>query len=341
MTVRTSPAQPAVSIIITCYNYESYVAQAIESALGQTFTDLEVIVVDDGSTDRSADVISRYADRIRSIRKENGGFISACQTGLSESNGRFVLFLDADDVLDPNLLAEAAPYLTTRVSKIQFKLQPTDAAGADFGDPFPKSVKGFGSEFLIAEIAKRGCYDTPPTSGNIYRRDVYTQLGSLDYDYGIDGVAYLFAPFVGDVIFLATTLGRYRLHGSNMSSVGSAQPARIRRDNDVFAKRLEHLGQLLEARGDPAQFVKPAGEYQYCLERVVQLRLLAGEKIPMEERFAYLKSIVRERAGAQRYLYLLFGTLAAFLPRKLALDLIAFRNDPAASPRVRSLLAKH
>ncbi len=340
MTVASGGAAPAVSIIISCYNYEAYVAQAIESALAQTFDDFEVIVVDDGSTDRSADVISRYADRVQSIRRENGGSIKACMTGLAASSGRFILFLDADDVLEPNLLAEVAPYLNDSVSKIQFMLQPIDAQGARIGRPFPKAGDTFSSETLKAEIARQGCYSTPPTSGNTYRRDVYSELGSLEYDYGIDGVAYLLAPFIGDVVFVEKPLGLYRLHGSNMSGAGMMNPARMLRDSDVFAKRLSHLVQMLDARGIDSHAINPSIEFQYRLERLIHGRLARGDRIPLRERGAYLRSILRERRGFDRVVYWLFGAISVFAPRKLALSIVEVRNNPAATPWLRSIVTR-
>jgi hypothetical protein len=250
------------------------------------------------------------------------------------------MFLDADDVLETTALAQAAPFLTDSVSKIQFKLQPIDAIDLNIGEPFPKSVQGFNSEFLKAEIARCGCYSTPPTSGNIYRRDVYTQLGSIDYDYGIDGVAYLLAPFIGDVVFVDGTLGRYRLHGNNMSGAGIMNPTRIRRDGDVFVKRLSHLVQLLEDNGIDAAAIRPLGDYQYRLERLIHGRLVERERIPMRDRIAYLRSIGRERRGTDRAIYMVFGALSVFAPRKLALSVVRARNDPAAYPRLRAMIAR-
>lgn len=88
-----------VSIIIPCYNYEQYIAQAIESALSQTYSDVEVIVVNDGSTDSSAEAITPYADEITYIETENHGACHARNTGWRRATGRYIKFLDADDTL--------------------------------------------------------------------------------------------------------------------------------------------------------------------------------------------------------------------------------------------------
>lgn len=93
-----------VSIIIPNYNYGMYVSQAIRSALNQTIRPFEVIVVDDGSTDNSTEVIKKYP--VRLLKQKNQGVVEAKNNGFHNSKGRFVLFLDADDILQPNAIEE-------------------------------------------------------------------------------------------------------------------------------------------------------------------------------------------------------------------------------------------
>jgi glycosyltransferase involved in cell wall biosynthesis len=95
---------PSVSIIIPVYNYERYVAEAIESALAQTYADCEVVVVDDGSTDGSAEIARGYGERARLISKRNAGLSAARNTGIEESRGELLVFLDADDRLMPGMV---------------------------------------------------------------------------------------------------------------------------------------------------------------------------------------------------------------------------------------------
>ncbi len=93
-----------VSIIIPCYNAETYVGQAIESALAQTYRPVEVVVVDDGSTDGSLDIIKSFGDRIRCISGPNRGGGAARNRGLELADGALIQFLDADDILHPRKL---------------------------------------------------------------------------------------------------------------------------------------------------------------------------------------------------------------------------------------------
>jgi len=96
---------PEVSIVIPAHNAARYVGQAIESVLGQTFGDNEVILVDDGSTDDTASVIEGFGSEIRQIRQANSGVSVARNRGIAESTGRYVAFLDADDTWMPEKLA--------------------------------------------------------------------------------------------------------------------------------------------------------------------------------------------------------------------------------------------
>jgi glycosyltransferase involved in cell wall biosynthesis len=95
-------AQPLVSILINNYNYASFLNQAIDSALAQTYENLEVIVVDDGSTDSSREVIAQYGNRIVPVIRNNGGQASAFNAGFAASRGDVICFLDSDDLFLPD-----------------------------------------------------------------------------------------------------------------------------------------------------------------------------------------------------------------------------------------------
>ncbi len=100
-------SQPEISIIIPLYNKERYIEKVLCSVLDQTFQDYEVIVVDDGSTDNSISVVEEFDDkRIRLVRKTNGGVSSARNYGLQHANGKLVFYLDGDDLLESNALAD-------------------------------------------------------------------------------------------------------------------------------------------------------------------------------------------------------------------------------------------
>jgi glycosyltransferase involved in cell wall biosynthesis len=100
---------PLVSIVIPCWNGEAFVGEAIESALAQTWPNIEVIVVDDGSTDGSVDVIRCFGERVRWETGPNRGACAARNRGVALARGELIQFLDADDVLMPEKLARMVP----------------------------------------------------------------------------------------------------------------------------------------------------------------------------------------------------------------------------------------
>jgi glycosyltransferase involved in cell wall biosynthesis len=95
---------PRVDVIIPVYNSAPTVAESVESALGQTFTDFDVIAVDDGSTDTSAEVLSRYGALIRVLAQPNRGLSAARNAGVRLGTAEYVAFLDADDIWEPEML---------------------------------------------------------------------------------------------------------------------------------------------------------------------------------------------------------------------------------------------
>lgn len=95
---------PLVSVIIPTYNSVAYVTAAVASVLAQTFADLEILVIDDGSTDETSEVMAGYGTRVRYLRQENSGVAIARNRGIAESQGEYVAFLDADDTWFPRKL---------------------------------------------------------------------------------------------------------------------------------------------------------------------------------------------------------------------------------------------
>jgi len=95
-----------VSIVIPVYNAEKYIKETVDSALNQTYSDIEVIAVNDGSTDRSLEILKQYGDQINIFSKKNGGTASALNAGIKLMKGEWFKWLSADDVLMPNAVSE-------------------------------------------------------------------------------------------------------------------------------------------------------------------------------------------------------------------------------------------
>lgn len=117
---------PYVSIIIPVYNSEQFIRRCVEGVLSQSYQDFELILVDDGSTDRSGCILDEYAakdNRIIVIHKENGGISSARNAGLDAASGRFVYFIDSDDFIRPDLLEKALPGMEAGYDTVAFSFE--------------------------------------------------------------------------------------------------------------------------------------------------------------------------------------------------------------------------
>jgi glycosyltransferase involved in cell wall biosynthesis len=110
-TIDPSNHPKLISVIIPCYNQGQYLGEAIESVLNQTYTPVEIVVVDDGSTDQTSEVAQRFYPRVSRFRQSNQGPSTARNKGLAETTGDYVVFLDADDRMLPHALETGAAHL--------------------------------------------------------------------------------------------------------------------------------------------------------------------------------------------------------------------------------------
>jgi glycosyltransferase involved in cell wall biosynthesis len=206
---------PRVSVVVTCYNYGRFVAAAIESALQQTHPAFEIIVVDDGSTDESPEIIKRFETRVRSIRQPNGGAMSAYNRGFAATTGDVVVFLDADDLLKPELLAELTRAWRPGCAKLQYGLDFIDGKDGVLAQDGWKYAPDYDAETVRREFHERGTYRWPVTIGNAYSRTLLQNCFPLDVRINPDGHINTVAPLYGDVVTIPKTLACYRLHGKN------------------------------------------------------------------------------------------------------------------------------
>lgn len=131
-----------ISVIIPAYNAGKFIGRALDSILGQSLTDIEVIVVNDGSTDNTAEIVAGYPDpRIRMVSQENGGTMAARKTGIGLFSGDYVLFCDADDSLRPEALQRlysAAEDNDADIVKGRVRSLLVD--GSESGETFPHEL---------------------------------------------------------------------------------------------------------------------------------------------------------------------------------------------------------
>jgi glycosyltransferase involved in cell wall biosynthesis len=168
---------PLVSVVIPNYNYGRYLGQAIDSVLAQTYPRLEVIVVDDGSTDDSVGVLTKYASRVRWIRQRNQGVSAARNQGIREANGDLIGFLDADDLWNPDKLTQQVVLLAKpAVGMVYSGLQYITASGQSLGT----NLSG-GHGHLLRELALLRGPGVPATgSSALVRSECFKRVGLFD-----------------------------------------------------------------------------------------------------------------------------------------------------------------
>ncbi|HWQ34197.1 MAG TPA: glycosyltransferase [Blastocatellia bacterium] len=166
--------EPLISIIIPCYNQAQYLSEAIESSLRQDYPKVEVIVVNDGSTDNTAEVAARYP-AVRCITQSNQGLSAARNAGLNDSRGSFLVFLDADDRLLPHALSTGYRMLQAHPD-CAFVYGNYLCMAAD-GSPLPPPIFRTESD-VYAGLLKRNFISMHATV--MYQRAVFEAVGSFD-----------------------------------------------------------------------------------------------------------------------------------------------------------------
>jgi glycosyltransferase involved in cell wall biosynthesis len=215
---------PAVSVVIPTYNSAQYLAEAIDSVLAQTYKDFELLVVDDGSTDDTEELMRQYGPPVHYLRKPNGGVSTARNLGIEQSKGRYVGFLDADDTWFPEKLerqlAALADHPNFRACYSAF-LRVTselDALGI---------WRGSGHGSALADLLTRG--NVIGSVSVVCERTLFSEVGGFDPTLSqcADWDMWVRLATRTDLLYLDEPLVTYRQHGANMSN----NPALLERDS--------------------------------------------------------------------------------------------------------------
>lgn len=183
-----------ISIIVPVYNVEEYLEECLESIRQQTFTDIEVILVNDGSTDGSREICERYCEkdiRFRLINQENQGQSVARNRGVEESVGQYIMFVDSDDVINTNVLEVLLPYMKTDVDMVECRLTINKA---DFNHTNTSRIafEGYSKEAILNCIEFKEVKFCAFTK--LYRREIVEKIPFLEgyiYEDVFTGINYL------------------------------------------------------------------------------------------------------------------------------------------------------
>ncbi len=267
-------ADRLVTIVINNYNYGRFLDRAITSALRQSYRAIEVVVVDDGSTDNSAAILSAYGDRCTVISQPNLGQGGAYNAGFAASRGDAILFLDADDALYPDAIATAMAAWRDDTAKVQFYLDVVDADERPLGRRKPNLAFMPGEEEALVRFY--GYYPSPAASGNLYARHVLERILPMDaarWRRGADGYTVALAALYGPIVSIDRSLGLYRAHGDNQSETGGITVALLRRRLGNELDREAALKAHAAALGRPIERDLCRTIPQHCKARLLSLLL--------------------------------------------------------------------
>ncbi len=232
-------ASPTVSVVIPCYNAERWVARTIQSVLDQRYPDLDIIVIDDGSTDGSLEIIRSFGARIRWETGPNRGVSTARNQGIAATQSEWLLFLDADDVLTPDTVAcRLKAHATDAEVIISDWQEDIDGGQACMQAGRQRSINW--SLLTEDQELAAAAYVWAPPAAILYRRNIVDKVGGfrqdlrliqdarLLFDVAYHGARFAHAPHIS---------AKYRIWPGNNS----------RRDPFRFWKYVLHNGRQIEA----------------------------------------------------------------------------------------------
>jgi glycosyltransferase involved in cell wall biosynthesis len=207
-----------VSVIIPNYNYAHFLREAIDSVLAQTYSNIEIIVVDDGSTDGSREVIESYGNQIRAVFQQNKGVSAARNNGVKAGDGEYIAFLDADDIWLPEKIEKQAKEFEAAKN---LGLVHTGVIDIDISGKRLVSQMNGRSGRVSRELLQ---FDGPVVlgggSGIMIRRSTFEKIDGFDprMSTSADWDLFYRASCVCEFGFVPEILVEYRIHGSNMHS---------------------------------------------------------------------------------------------------------------------------
>ena len=230
-----------ISVIMPVYNVENYLSQSIESVLNQDHRELELILIDDGSTDGSGGICDTYAakdSRVRVIHQKNGGAAAAKNAGLRMASGTYLCFVDSDDFLEPNVYGYMLRILKEQdADAVQFSFRDVykDHAEEQILSPCVLNEK----EYLVRFTKDWSC---PLLWNKLYKRSLYDGI-FFEEGHKIDDEYFTYQGFLNPckVVFDDKIIYNYRRRASSVMSSAKAGEQRILDCIDSIAKRREKV----------------------------------------------------------------------------------------------------
>jgi glycosyltransferase involved in cell wall biosynthesis len=300
---------PKVTVLIDTYNHERFVERAITSAIEQDFlpSEVEILVLDDGSTDATPAIVKRFAPRVTYLRKENGGQASAFNLGIPQARGEIVAFLDGDDWWERNKLSAVVEAFekNPKAGVVGHGIFQIDSATGNGSALTPQQPGYF--ELRSDEGAQkfRNFMCFLGTSRVAIRRSLLEKVLPIPEALVVEADEFMSAVAIayGGAYLLAEPLTYYRLHDQNLYQFrGSGDTSRIRRKMNALAALERELPSRLSSAGVPASAVSIIVEPIHLA--AAQMKLILDGGMPWETyrveraifRIAYRKTSAGYRA---------------------------------------------
>jgi glycosyltransferase involved in cell wall biosynthesis len=277
--------RPLVSVLVSCRNYERFVGECLESVLRQSYPLLEVIVSDDGSEDRSREIIAAFArsdPRVRLVERPHGGMAAALNAAWEISTGEIICLLDADDTFHRDKLKAVVKAFAThpQAGFLVHRAIRTDAVGRRRGI-LPLTGKLPSGWCLTAVLEHGGILpNVPPTSNMAVRREIAAALFPLPDEFTgfAERIIQRLAPLMTEVCCVEPPLATWRLHGSNDANAARMDLDRMGRDLLVMERLWTIQRDYLEGRapGLAGSLAPLSRSDYYCRLRYIRERLTGG-----------------------------------------------------------------
>jgi glycosyltransferase involved in cell wall biosynthesis len=231
---------PLVTVLIDAYNYGHFIEEAIESVLSQDFPSdqVEIVVVDDGSTDDTSERVKKYGSRIRYFHKSNGGQASAFNLGFTEARGEIIAFLDADDYWLPGKLQRIVGEFQRNpdLGMVYHQFLEVDTATNEQ----KKSTVFLPVSGSFLEEREEFFWYNPPGTAAAFRRKFLERVLPIPEEIRMlaDGYVNALIPFVAPVHAIPECLAAYRVHGRNHFYADGRQMPRETRENRLQMWRI-------------------------------------------------------------------------------------------------------
>lgn len=324
---------PKISIVVPVYNVQKYIGECLESLVNQTFKDIEIIIVDDGSPDESYKIYEEYAEkdsRIRIIKKKNAGVSEARNTGIDNATGDFLMFVDSDDWMEldgceilyneylknkADLIVSDAYTVTNGVKRTN-RIFKSDFATADreFIRHYQAACIGYGYNPMPADKSNVSGLGSP--WNKLYSRKIIVDNG-LRYDPYVMGIYddnlftlhYLSA--VKSVSYVAKPIYNYRIVTQSLTQSYKANTL------DISRRIFEKIQEFINEQDNPEFFEKPY--YMYVIRRLSAELSVYYFSSKSTKSFSESRKELREMLGKEPYASAIRGVEAGKLmgPHKL------------------------